>query len=169
MDAPIGASDFLMAQACDRVRSCIRPLYAALMSPRAGMAMRGPEAYQQTEFDGSCTYTAFSDPDLVDPLPLLFSDLLTPPTCRDEMASFERSCHRRHRVPVILLLRHHGPEATCHLVGQRDCGDHAWLAGQQALQPAIARDIKPLDRLENRNRPIEAACLTAGFRAKTRA
>ena len=47
------------------------------------MAMRGPEAYQQTELDGSCTYTAFSDPDLIDPLPLLFSDLLTLPTYRD--------------------------------------------------------------------------------------
>jgi hypothetical protein len=32
---------------------------------------------------GSCTNAAFSDPDLVDPLPLLFSDLLTPPTYRD--------------------------------------------------------------------------------------
>ncbi len=47
------------------------------------MAMRGPEAYQQTELGGSCTKTALSDPDLIDPLPLLFSDLLTPPTYRD--------------------------------------------------------------------------------------
>ena len=47
------------------------------------MAMRGPEAYQQTELDGSCTNAAFSDPDLIDPLPLLFSDLLTLPTHRD--------------------------------------------------------------------------------------
>jgi hypothetical protein len=60
------------------VRSCIRPLVAALMEPRAGMAMRGSEAYQQIELDGSCTKTAFSDPDLIDPLPLLFSDLLIP-------------------------------------------------------------------------------------------
>ena len=50
------------------------------------MAMRGPEAYQQTELDGSCTKTAFSDPDLIDPLPLLFSDLLTLPTYRDVVA-----------------------------------------------------------------------------------
>jgi len=47
------------------------------------MAMRGPEANQQTELGGSCTNAAFSDPDLIDPLPLLFSDLLTPPTHRD--------------------------------------------------------------------------------------
>ena len=47
------------------------------------MAMRGPEAYQQTELGGSCTNAAFSDPDLIDPLPLLFSDLLTLPTYRD--------------------------------------------------------------------------------------
>jgi hypothetical protein len=51
--------------------------------PRAGMAMRGPEANQQTELGGSCTNAAFSDPDLIDPLPLLFSDLLTPPTERE--------------------------------------------------------------------------------------
>jgi len=47
------------------------------------MAMRGPGAYQQTELGGSCTNAAFSDPDLIDPLPLLFRDLLTPPTYRD--------------------------------------------------------------------------------------
>jgi hypothetical protein len=47
------------------------------------MAIRGPEAYEQAELFGSCTYAAFSDPYLIDPLPLLFSDLLTPPTYRD--------------------------------------------------------------------------------------
>ena len=41
------------------------------------MAMRGSEAYQQTELIGSSTNAAFSDPDLIDPMPLLFSDLLT--------------------------------------------------------------------------------------------
>jgi hypothetical protein len=34
------------------------------------MAMRGPEAYQQIELGGSCTNTAFSDPDLIDPFAL---------------------------------------------------------------------------------------------------
>ena len=48
--------------------------------------MREPEAYQQTELGGSCTNAAFSDPDLIDPLFLLFSDLLTPPTYRDVVA-----------------------------------------------------------------------------------
>lgn len=73
------------------------------------MAMRGSEAYQQTELIGSCTNAAFSDPDLIDPLPLLFSDLLTLPTCRDGLVSAERLGHRRHRVPVILLFREHRP------------------------------------------------------------
>jgi hypothetical protein len=42
------------------------------------MAMRGSEAYQQqTELIGSSTNAAFSEPDLIDPMPLLFSDLLT--------------------------------------------------------------------------------------------
>ena len=35
-----------------------------LIQPRAGMAMRGSEADQQTELVGSSTNTAFSDPDL---------------------------------------------------------------------------------------------------------
>ena len=56
-----------------------------LIRPRASMAMRGSEADQQTELVGSSTNTAFSDPDLVDPLPLLFSDLLTLPTRRGGM------------------------------------------------------------------------------------
>jgi hypothetical protein len=33
------------------------------------MAMRGSEADQQTALDGFCTNAAFSDPDLIDPLP----------------------------------------------------------------------------------------------------
>ena len=57
-----------------------------LTQPRADMAMRGSEADQQTELIGSSTNTALSDPDLVDLLPLLFSDLLTPPTYRDTVA-----------------------------------------------------------------------------------
>ena len=77
MDASVGARCFLNGLARDRVRSCIRPLVAALIGPRAGMAMRGSEAYQQTELIDSSTNTAFSDPDLIDPMPLLFSNLLT--------------------------------------------------------------------------------------------
>ena len=44
--------------------------------------MREPEASQQIELGGSCTNAAFSDPDLIDPLPLLFSDLPTLPIHR---------------------------------------------------------------------------------------
>lgn len=92
--------------------------------------MRGSEAYQQTELVGSSTDTAFSEPDLIAPLPLLFNDLLTPSTCRDEWGSAVRLDHFRHRVPVVLLFRHHSPEAACHLVRRRDRGDHARLAGE---------------------------------------
>ena len=53
------------------------------------MAMRGSEADQQTELVGSSTNTAFSDPDIVDPLPLQFSDLLTLPQYRNELAGAE--------------------------------------------------------------------------------
>ena len=60
-----------------------------LTQPRAGLAMRGSEADQQTELVGSSTNTAFSDPDIVDPLPLQFSDLLTLPQYRNELAGAE--------------------------------------------------------------------------------
>jgi hypothetical protein len=52
-------------------------LLQRLIQPRAGMAMRGPEADQQNELMGSCTKTALSGPDLSDHFPLLFIDLLT--------------------------------------------------------------------------------------------
>lgn len=101
------------------------------------MAMRGSEANQQSELFGSTTNAAFSNPDLVDPLPLLLSDLLTRPTYRGAMASFTLSCHRRRRVPVIFLFRHHGPETSRHFVRQGDSGNHAWLATTQANKPSM--------------------------------
>jgi hypothetical protein len=48
-----------------------------LIQPRAGMAMREPEADQQIKLIGSCTKTALSGPDLSDHFRLLFIDLLT--------------------------------------------------------------------------------------------
>lgn len=107
-----------------------------LIQPRAGMAMRGSEADQQTELIGSSTNTALSDPDLVDPLPLLFIDLLTLPTHHGGMKSAVRLCHRHHRVPVTFLFCYHGPEATGHLVGQCYGHDHARLSSPHARQPA---------------------------------
>jgi len=123
-----------------------------LIQPRAGMAMRGSEADQQTELVGSSTNTAFSDPDIVDPLPLLFSDLLTLPTRQGGMESAVRLCHRRHRVPVIFLFRHHGPEATGHFVGKCNRHDHARLSSPQTRQPAVVWGAKPFDRLQNGHR-----------------
>ena len=52
-------------------------LLQRLMQPRAGMAMREPEADQQIELMGSCTKTALSGPDLSDHFPLLFIVFLT--------------------------------------------------------------------------------------------
>lgn len=52
---------------------------------RAGLAMRGPGANQQTELFVSCTNATFSDLDLIDPLPLLFNDLLTRSAGLDEL------------------------------------------------------------------------------------
>jgi hypothetical protein len=47
------------------------------------MAMRGSETDQIRERVGSLGDPVLSDPDLADRLPLLFVDLLTPPTYRD--------------------------------------------------------------------------------------
>jgi len=98
---------------------------------------------------GSSTNTAFSDPDLVDPLPLLFSDLLTLPTRRGGMESAVRLCHRRLGVPVIFLFRYHGPEATGHFVGKCNRDNHARLSSPHARQPAIVWGAKPLHCLQN--------------------
>lgn len=124
-------------------------LLRRLIQPRAGMAMRGSEADQQTELVGYSTNTAFSDPDLVDPLPLLFSDLLTLPTRRCGMESAVCLCHRRHGVPVIFLFRNHGPEATGHFIGKCNRDDHARLSSPYARQPAIVRGTKSLHCLQN--------------------
>jgi hypothetical protein len=124
-------------------------LLRGLIQPRAGMAMRGSEADQQTELVGSSTSTAFSDPDLVDPLPLLFSDLLTLVTRRGGMESAVRLRHRRHGVPVIFSFRSHGPEATGHFVGNCNRDNHARLSSPHARQPATTWRAKPFDGLKN--------------------
>ncbi len=93
-----------------------------LMQPRAGMAMRGPEADQQSELGGSCTKTALSDPDLLDPLSLLFDDLLTLLTDRGGTTSELLLRQRRNRRSIVLMPRQHGPKPARHFVGQRDCG-----------------------------------------------
>lgn len=71
------------------MRSCIRPLVAAIDTAAGRYGYARSEADQQTEFVGSSTNTAFSDPDIVDPLPLQFSDLLTLPQYWDELAGAE--------------------------------------------------------------------------------
>ena len=86
---------------------------ASRLQLRAGMAMRGSEADQQTELVGSSTNTAFFDPD---PLPLQFSALLTLMRRRGRMESVVCLCDHCHRVPVIFLFRHHGSDASGHLL-----------------------------------------------------
>ena len=54
--------------------------------PLAGMAMRGPGPNRKSELWRSMNPSGFPDPDLVDHVPLLFIDLLTPPTCRGVVA-----------------------------------------------------------------------------------
>lgn len=99
-----------------------------LTQPLAGMAMRGSEADQQSELGGSCAQTALSSPDLYDPLSLRLRDLLTLLADRDERTDVSRLRRRRHRVPVILMPRQHGPKSAGHFVGQGDGGHHAGLA-----------------------------------------
>lgn len=40
--------------------------------------------------------------------------------------------HDERRIPVSFVLRQHGPDLACHLIGQRYGHQHAWLAGHNA-------------------------------------
>lgn len=114
-----------------------------LTLPLAGMAMRGPEADQQSELGGSCTKTALSGPDLLDPLSLRLRDLLTLLADRGGTTSELLLCCRRHRGSIILMPRQHGPKPAGHFVGQGDRGHHAGLAHQQARQPTALCCVLP--------------------------
>lgn len=96
--------------------------------PLAGMAMRGAEAHQTLGISGPLNHPAFSAPDLADPLPLQFVELLTPPRVRLGLRS---GCYRG-RILEVLVCGHHGPEATRHLVGECDGHQHAQLLGQRS-------------------------------------
>ena len=127
MDAPIGQVVF---ERLARVIGCghVSGLsLRQLTQPRAGMAMRGSEVDQQTELVGSGTNAAFPDPDLLDPLPLLFRDLLppdvpgrigkrgaltpmSPPGSATPLAS---SSWPRGRAPSYLPMQARRPDVAC--------------------------------------------------------
>lgn len=64
--------------------------------------------------------------------------LLTPLTVR---AADATSCqHGQDRIPVILLLRQHGPNRAGHLVGQRDRHQHARLTHKHSRHPGALHE-----------------------------
>ena len=86
--------------------------------------------------------------------------LFTFPTSLGGMESALCLCRRRHRVPVILLFRHHGPEATRHFVGKCNRHNHVRLSSPQARQPAIVPFSKPLERPQSDHRARDQANVT---------
>src|SRR5690348_10758640 len=44
-------------------------------------------------------------------------------------------CHRGSRRPIDVSPDQHGPDDTCHLVGQRDADQAGWTASEQSLYP----------------------------------
>lgn len=133
VDASRCARKILTFLACDRVRSCVRPLCAAFHMPRAGMEIRGsgPNQLRRAQV-GALASPGFPDLDLIDHLPMQVIAFLTLPGGGLRQGSI--SPHH-HRSPVFLLFRQHGPKTARHLVGQGDGDQHAWLAGQHFLQP----------------------------------
>ena len=84
----------------------------------------------------------FPAPDLSDQSPMLFVDLLTRPWYQDE-ALLEPRLRHHLRISIILLLHQHGPNATCHPVGQRDRDQHFRFALQNLRQPTALANTKP--------------------------
>jgi len=62
--------EFLIVEACDRVRSFVRPVRAADKAPLAGMVMRGPGPNLQQRARSSENVSGLPDPDRFDHLPI---------------------------------------------------------------------------------------------------
>lgn len=72
----------LPVRSCDRVRSCVRPRYAARRGPRASMEIRGSGAHHFKELTARWPPLLFPIPICPISLPLPFEVLLTWPTYR---------------------------------------------------------------------------------------
>ena len=83
---------------------------------------------------------------------MLFVDLLTGPGHQGE-ALREPRLHHHLRISIILLLRQHGPDATCHPVGQRDRDQHSRFTLQYFRQTTALANSKPCHRRDHRHRP----------------
>lgn len=86
---------------------------------------------------GSQLDSGFPDPDLIDHCPAVHA-FLTFPTCRSQVRCCISRRHRR-RIPVVLLFRQHGSDATRHLVGQRDCHRGFFNIKRASQEPSGAR------------------------------
>ena len=83
---------------------------------------------------------------------MLFVDLLTRPGHQGE-ALREPRLRNQLWISKILLLRQHGPDASCHPVGQLDRDQHFRFALQHLRQPTALANTKPCRRRDHRHRP----------------
>ena len=137
---------FLNFRACDRMRSCIRPLVAAVdtAAGRYGDARtkgrstnRAHRLLHKDCFVWSGSFRSFS-----------LTVHRSPHTLKSRvlMSVALRSCHRC-RGSVVHLLRHHGPQTAGHLIRQCHGNKHTWFAFQHGYQPSVMRRSKSINSL----------------------
>lgn len=83
---------------------------------------------------------------------MLSVGLLTRPGRGDE-ALRDIRLRDRLRVPIILLLLQHRPDASRHPVGQLDCDKQLRFALQHPREPTPIRHAKPCCRADHRHGP----------------
>jgi hypothetical protein len=130
---------------------CTVPWYALLRlrgEPLAGMAIRGPGPDLHKRARGSEKVPGSPDPRSCRSSVHAVRDLLTSPTYRIRPNAAGGSCSGRHyRIPVVLLLRQHRPDAARHPVRESDLRllrrhRRPLLRGvEQAYRPALANNV----------------------------
>lgn len=128
---------FLPFCACDRMRTSVRPLGAAISEAagRYGDPRIGSKSHRRALSPIACSW--FSRSRSVRSFCPFGSSLShTSRTGIMPMDAFRPSCGAsRCRISVILLLRQHCPDHTRHLVGERNRHEHLRLARAQPVDP----------------------------------
>jgi hypothetical protein len=99
----------LNVSACDRVRSCVRPLNAAWITAGRHGDTRNRRKSTRRAFR-SWSLGAFPDPDQTDHLPLPFTTSSHAHLSKAPRRPSFCSGRRTARMPIVLLFRQHGPD-----------------------------------------------------------
>ncbi|GEM_PF-4215429 len=134
MDAPVYARSFLKLYACDRLRSCVRPLNCGFHTPRASMARSQIRSKSFARAQNTRPLAGFPVHVLVDRFPypsLHFS--------HSGAVRFQRHIGDldSRRQTVSFSLGHHSPNSPRHLIGKRNRRNNPRFSLQLVLQPAV--------------------------------